>query len=373
MTVLVVVAVALGAALLAPAALARPSGWGPLVAVVIVTPILLLPGAIGMLQHGLSGLLTEAGLPMPAPNGWELLTGRLPGPAAPVWLGVVLIVAAVAALIPAGSRLAVAACWLVAALSGFWALLISRVRIELPSGEVGVSLGFSLVLAQFALVAACALALHELFRHRERANPGRSLRGAGARIALLAMAVVPVGGFVWWLTGDNELATPPVSDVPAHIADAAAEEPSHGVLVVEGALSEALTWRIHRGDGLTLGEPEILALAEPDADLNRTVAELFTNPQTEVIESLASHGVLHIVFPAPADPGAMQVLDAAGDLTRASTSDREVAAWRLDVPVPDDAIDGSGPAWLPWLIALQSMALVVVLVLCGPTRRGERR
>ena len=368
---LVVVAAALVTALLAPRAIARRSGWGPLLASVAVTPVLLLPGALGLAQHDPAGLLTEAGLPLPVPDGWDLMTGRMPGPTAPVWLGVVLVVAALLALVPARSRLMVSACWVVAALSGSWALLVSRVRVELPSGEVGVSLSFSLVLGQLALVAACLLALHAITAPARRTG-SRGRRRLVAAVVLTAVAVVPVGGFAWWLVGDSLLGDPPGSDVPAHIADSAAADPARGVLVVAGTLTDGLTWQVQRGDGITLGEPEILALTAPNDDVNRTVADLFTDPDAEVVDALAGQGVQHIVLSAPGDPAAIEVLDSASGLTRASTSDRDVSAWTVGVPVPTDAVDGDGPAWLPWLIAVQTVALVVVLVLCGPTRRESR-
>ncbi|WP_162602336.1 glycosyltransferase [Nocardioides daejeonensis] len=368
---LLMVAAVLGCALLAPRALARPSGWGPVAASMVVTPILLLPGAIGLAQHDLAGLLIEAGLPMRAPDGWDLITGRLPGPAAPVWLGPALVLAALLALVPGRTRLMVSLCWVVAALSGAWALLVSRVRVELPSGEVGVSLAFPLVLGQLALVAACLLALHALGLG-DRRQRGSGLQRVIAGAMLVVVAVIPVGGFAWWLVGDTLLGEPTRSDIPAYLADAAAEDPDNGVLEVRGSIEEGLTWQVYRGHGVRIGEPEILALTAPDPELNRTVADLFTDPSDAVVAALPSYGVTHVVLPAPGDPSAIEVLDSASGLTRASTSDRAVSAWEVVDGDPAGALDGDGPAWLPWLIAFQTVALVVVLVLCGPSKRESR-
>ncbi len=167
---------------------------------------------------------------MPVPDGYELLLGRLPGEAAPAWIGIVLLVGAPLALVPSRSRLTVSACWVVAALSGSWALLVSRVRVELPPGEVGsqprVPPG---ALPARPRIAACLLALHAL-----TADAGRRTGGSRQRIVaavlMVAVAVVPVGGFAWWFAADSVLGDPPSSDVPAHIADSAADDPAQGVL-----------------------------------------------------------------------------------------------------------------------------------------------
>ncbi len=375
--VLIVGTALLGVALVARRSLATPSVWGPLVAVVGVPPVLLLPGALGMLRHDLGGLLLDAGLRMPAPDGVDMLVGRFPGPAAPAWLGVLLLVAAVLALVPQRSRVAVTACWLLAAVNGGFALLVSRIRIELPSGEVGAGLSFSVLMVQAALVTSVLLALLTLTREpaartREPAARTREPAVLVGAAAGLAAAVVPVVGLVWWLGADDLLDDPTPSLVPAYMAQAATEDPARGVLVVRGAHDTGLQWVVRRGDGPRLGEAEILSLTAPDAELTADVRALFTAPTPELLDTLPQHGIEHVVLPAPADPEVVAGLDAISGLTRASTSDRETPAWRLPSDAPRDAVSGDGPALLPWLIGLQVVALLVVLVLCGPTRRETR-
>lgn len=379
---LVVGTALLGVALVARSSLGQRSVWGPLVAVVATPPVLLLPGAVGMLRHDLGGLLLEAGVRMPAPDGVDLLLGRFPGPAAPSWLGVLLLLAAALALVPRRSRVAVTACWLLAAVNGGFALLASRVRVELPSGEVGVGLGFPFLVVQAALVTAVLLALLALTGEaaggaagtgRAAAVPGwrQPVALAGAAAGLLAL-VVPVLGIAWWLGGDDLLRDPPRSLVPAHMAQAAEEEPARGVLVVRGQRDTGLDWVVRRGAGPRLGEAEILALTTPDDDLTEAVSALLTAPTAEVLRELPAHGIEHVVLPAPADADVVAGLDAVSGLTRASTADRETPAWRLPGTPPVDAVDGDGPWWHPWLIAVQVVALLVVLVLCGPTRKEGR-
>ncbi|WP_235736739.1 hypothetical protein [Nocardioides alcanivorans] len=61
-------------------------------------------------------------------------------------------------------------------------------------------------------------------------------------------------------------------------------------------MTDGLVWQVQRGDGVTLGEPEILALTTPDEGLNNTVADLFTDPEADVVEALAGYGVQHVVL-----------------------------------------------------------------------------
>ena len=80
--------------------------WAPLVAPVLVTPVLLAPWFIPMVRqdHG-AALLMEAGrLPGPLADSLDAMSGRLAGVAAPHWVGLVLGVLAVGALLLRRSR-----------------------------------------------------------------------------------------------------------------------------------------------------------------------------------------------------------------------------------------------------------------------------
>ena len=87
---------------------------------------------------------------------------------------------------------------------------------------------------------------------------------------------------------------------------------------------------------------------------------------------MSEHGLDYVVMPAPVDPQVAATLDAASGMTQASAADRATRAWQFDEAAPDDAIDGEGPWWHPWLLGLQGLAILVIVVLCGPTRRELR-
>lgn len=366
-----VVLAAVALFLLARSVLVTTSVWGPLLVVVVTPPLLLLPGAVGMLGHDVSALFLEAGRVMPMPGPLDMAAGRFDGQTAPHWIGLALLLPAAAAIFRSRSRPAVVGCWILVALAAVFVAVLSHVEIELPAGATRPGLGFLLVAGQGALIAAVMIAAHGL---RESFVGGSfGWRQPVAGVLTLVALVVPLGGLLWWwVDGANQLHRPGSSEVPAYMAQAADEGAGHGVLMLHGDVEDGLTWRVHRSNGITVGQDEILALTGPDADLDAEVASLVSNPTPELVESLPARGIDYIVMPAPADAQVAATLDAASGLTQASTSDRATRAWQFDVGAPADAIDGEGPWWHTWLVVFQVLALLVVLVLCGPSRREGR-
>lgn len=346
------------------------SVWGPLLVVIGVPPVLLLPGAVGLLGHDLTAIFLEAGRLAPTPGAVDLIAGRLGEPGAPAWAGLLLLPPALAALARGRTRGAVLACWLVVAVAALLAALLSHVTIELPAGAARPGLGFLVVLVQGAFITAIVIAAHGVWSTFRGAS--FSWRQPVAAVLTACTVVVPVVGLGWWLaSGDDDLHRPGDGEVPAYMSQAADEGTGHGVLLLRGNVDEGLTWEVHRGDGVTLGEDEILALTGPDRGLDDDVTTLISRPTPEVVTALASHGIDYVILPAPADPQVAATLDAATGLAQASAADRTMRAWQLEDPAAGDAISGDGPWWHAVLLVLQGFAIVVVAVLCGPTRRED--
>ncbi|QIX25943.1 glycosyltransferase family 2 protein [Nocardioides sp. JQ2195] len=367
------VLLAVGALLvLSRAVLHDRSVWGPLLVVSLAPPLLLLPGAVGMLGHDVSALFLEAGRVMPMPGPLDIAAGRFDGPAAPHWIGLALVLPAVMAIFRTRSRLAVVGCWVVVTLAALLVAVLSHVEIELPAGSTRPGLGFLLVVSQAALIVAVMIAGHGLREGFVGANFGWRQPVAGV-LAVVAL-IVPLGGLSWWWWGggENLLQRPDESEVPAYMVQAASEGAGHGVLMLRGDVEDGLRWRVHRGEGVTVGQDEVLALTGPDAGLDADVAALVSDPTPDLVDSLPSRGIDYVVMPAPADAQVSATLDAATGLTQASTSDRSTRAWQFDTGASADAIDGDGPWWHPWLLILQIAAFLVVAVLCGPSRRERR-
>jgi hypothetical protein len=145
--------------------------------------------------------------------------------------------------------------------------------------------------------------------------------------------------------------------------------PAHGVLVVRGSVEEGLRYEVRRGDGTTLGEDEVLALTPEDPAFSAAIAQLATRPSPTAVERLADAGIEYVVFPAPADGRVAAQLDATTGLSQASAEDRSTRAWHVDPP-PSTPFRSGDRAWQrSTLVVVQVLALLLVLVLCGPTRR----
>jgi hypothetical protein len=362
--------VAVGLRLVGPPMRER-SAWGPLAVAIAAPPVLLLPGTLGVLGHDVSAIFLEAGRLAATPGPLGLLTGRFEEVAAPMWIGLALVVPAVLALARRPSRIAVVICWVLIALAAVLAMLLSHITITLPAGDARPGLGFLLLVIQGALVTAVLVAAHGV--RAELRGARLTWRQPVALVLAATIAVVPLVGWAWWLAGpDDQLDRPAAGDVPAYMEQVTRSAPGHGVLVLDGDVESGLTWYVQRGDGTTLGDDEILALTEPDAALDRDVAALVSQPDDEVVGRMPGHGIDYIVMPAPVDPQVAATLDAASGITQASAADRDTRAWQLDEPAPADAIDGDGPWWHGPLLVLQVLAILVIVVLCGPTRRELR-
>jgi GT2 family glycosyltransferase len=356
---------------LVPSAMGDRATWGPPAAALGVVPVLLAPWWLPALLTGAgSALLLDAGrVPGPAADGLELLAGRFGDLGAPWWLGAVVPVLAVLALVPRATRIPVVICWLAAAVTAVVALALSFVDVDLLAGSSPAGQGFLLVVLQAALVVAAFLGGLGLV---EAGMPAWR-RAAAAGVAVLA-AAVPVGGLGWFLlSGEADLDEPLDPEVPAYMVQSSEEGPEHGVLVVRGSVERGLGYTVRREDGTRLGEDEVVAHSAPDADLDDVVRTLVSRPTPDAVSALAAAGVEYVVLPAPADPDVSAALDATGGLVAASAENRDTRAWQVDRPLSGDSLEGDR-SWLRVaLLVLQALALVTVLVLCAPTTNRRRR
>src|SRR3546814_14463175 len=90
--------------------------------------------------------------------------------------------------------------------------------------------------------------------------------------------------------------------------------------MLHGDIESGFTWRVHREDGITLGEDEVLALTGPDETLDAQVSELLSAPTPQLTKQLPEQGLDYVVIPAPADGPVAATLDAATGLVQASSA-----------------------------------------------------
>ena len=184
---------------------------------------------------------------------------------------------------------------------------------------------------------------------------------------------MPLVGLGWWISGTDEALADDATPASRRTwCRARRPGPEHGILVVRGDVESGLTYTVRRGDGVTLGEDEIIGLAGEDDEFTATVRTLTSRPTPEVVDDLADRGIEYVVLPAPADGSVAAALDATGGLVQASAEDRATRAWQVSRPLDPDAVDGPR-SWLRiGLLVLQALALIAVLVLCLPTLRARR-
>ncbi len=363
---LVLCLVVVGAAsAIVPGAVRERSMWGPPAAAVAAVPLLLLPWWLPAIRTGSAeGLLLDIGrLPAARIDDIGMLTGRLVGDGAPAFLGWLLLVLAALALVPRLSRIPVIVCWVVAAVDAVVAAVVGRVSLSLAATEEPVGLGFLLVILQATLLVAVVLGVLGAVRGGLPRWP--------VMAAAVAAAVVPISGLAWFGFGLDDSLGRSDSDIPAYMVQSSMTEPAQGILVVRGNVEEGLSYNIRRGDGVTVGEAEILALSPDDPQLAEVVRRLASRPNPDAVAALAGFGVEYVVLPAPADTTVAAGLDATGGLTQAS-AERGTRAWQVARELDPDVVDGPR-SWLRIaLLVVQGLAIVWVLVLCAPTANPRR-
>jgi GT2 family glycosyltransferase len=375
---LALAAVVVGAGFaISPRSMRDRSVWGPPAVALGLVPLLLLPYWLPALLTGAGeGLLLDAGrLPMDQLGFRELVTGRLGDSGAPWWLGLMLVVLAAAALVPARTRIPVLVCWIVALVASLLAAALSFFTLELAAVGTGAGLAFPLVAQQAAFLVAAALGAQGFLGPRpDEVRRAVWWRPVAAVIAAVAL-VVPAAGLVWFVSGvQTELTDEEPSDIPAYMVQSAETAAERGILVVRGDADSGLTYAVVREDGITLGEDEVVTLAPEDEELTGAVNSLVSGPDRDAVRSLADQGVQYVVMPSPADGTVASVLDATAGLEQASAEDRSTRAWQVGSDLDPDAVEGPWSWWRVALLVLQGVAIVVVAVLCAPTtQRGSRR
>lgn len=350
----------------APAVARDRTVWGPMLTAVGIVPLLLLPWFVPMLIGGhASALLMESGRqPSATPDHYDLLSVRLGEPSAPWWLGALLGVGALLALVRRASRIPVVATWLVAAAAAVVALLLSLLTLDLSGVSTKPGLAFIVVVLSACAVVAVCLAATPAPWARSRPGWQRLLGG----IAVIVAATVPLGGLGWLIAGaDDQLVHDADADIPAYMTQSAEVGDARGVLVVRGSVENGLTYTIRRGDGVTLGEDEILALTDENTELSRHIREFVSAPSEDVVAAMTAEGIEYVVLPARADGRVAATLDTAAGVTQASADIPGTRAWKIDEVPPDDAVDGPGSVVRALLLLIQGIAIFSVAVLGGPS------
>jgi GT2 family glycosyltransferase len=349
--------------------------WGPPVVTLGVPPVLLSPWWWSSIQHGASSLLLmETGRqPYPSLTPNDFLLGRLsPDLGGPWWLGALLVVLAVLALVPRTTRIPVLVTWLVAAVAAITAAGLSVISLPLPGGSVRPGVAVMVVVLHGCFVLAAMLGAQGLITILRRSRrEGHEVLLVGLAAVAAIIPAVGLGWFVW--QGPGDLANSEDTGIPPFMTDEATADPAAGVLVIRGDTANGLTYTVRRGAGNTLGEDEIRYASDPDPAFQADVRALVSRPTPQVVDDLASAGIRYLVLPEPYDGSVAAGLDATDGLGQAGTESQATRTWRIETPVDPHAVDGPRSTVRLVLLGASGAALLVVLVLSMPTLRAGRR
>jgi GT2 family glycosyltransferase len=311
-------------------------------AIVVVTPlVLLVPWSFRLLAHP-SLFLLEAGLPGPDlsdpqfPAWWVLLL--VPGGpgAAPPWLAVGLLLAGLAALLRITRREVVLGAWVVAVVGFGVALVTSRLQVTGPMlGEpVAVWPGFPLAVAGAGVLLAATVGADGAARRIGSRSFGWAQPLAVVVAVVAATAPVLAGG--WWAwrgAGDPLDRRDPVL-LPAHVAaeGQTVDRPRTLVLRTAGEGEGRLSYALLRDQGPRLGDAETEPSRAGNAGLGAVVADMASGRGGAQVPRLADYAVRYVLVSAPVDRALSRALDSLPGLVRVSAPGGD-ALWRLDVPV----------------------------------------
>ena len=169
---------------------------------------------------------------------------------------------------------------MVAAITAVVAAALGSLTFDLAATSVDAGLGALLVVLQGTFVVAISIGAVGM-----GADPV-SWRRVLAAVLIAVAAAVPIGGLGWWLGVDAAIADGIETDIPVYMVQSSEEGPEHGILVVRGSVDDGLTYTVRRGDGMTTGEDEILALTAADDDFTADVRDLVSRPTPEVVDAL---------------------------------------------------------------------------------------
>ncbi len=155
------------------------------------------------------------------------------------------------------------------------------------------------------------------------------------------------------------------------MTDAAATDPSRGVLVVRGGRGDGFTHLLLRGPGLRLGDDTVLPAIEDQQRLTAVVARLVSAPEPDDVDTLGALGIGFVYVPAPADVAADRQLGQPQRSHPGSAIRPGSRAWQVETEAR--AVPVTPTSTLrPWLLAGQGAAVLLVAVLAAPTRRVAR-
>ena len=340
-------AAAVVAGLVAVAALAR--SWralGRLAALLVVPLVVLAPWSLALLASPArlfsADALVGPRAPVPA---WHLLVAS-PGGAGtpPAWVGLPLLVAAVAALLRTGRGRALAGCWAVVAVGVAGGVVLDHLRVAVPGTGTPVSPwpGPATLAVGGGLVAAAVVGADRVRDRLARAAFGWR-QPLAAVVALAAAAVLPAWALSDLVRGaGGPLARASAPDVLTAFEQATLPVGTGLRTLVLAAQPRTTDFSLVASQGRRLGDAAVAVDGPPSigADVS---ALLGGHAGPAVVRDLARAGVVFVQATAPVPATLSQALDGTPLLSPVST-DASASVWQLGVAAsPLTVIDQGAP------------------------------
>jgi GT2 family glycosyltransferase len=329
-------------------------------AIVVLTPlILLLPWLLPLLEHP-SGLLLEAGIQQPGLGSASLPARSLlllspGGPGLPpYWVSGALLLAGLAALLAARRRPLIVSGWLVAVAGLAVGLLASRVTVTPAGGQpVAAWAGVPLAVAAAGLLLAAAAAADGLGQFLSAGGRTGARRLASARavpVAVLALAActAPVLAASYWIMNGVSGPLGPAAGqvVPSLVSSTGGAGRQLRTLVLTSA-GGRVSFLLLRGGSPQFADPEMTPPPAAQAALAKAVAALVAPGGGEAVNQsqlLARFDIGFVLMRAPIDSGLASVLNGVPGLTGVSMSTTgQFDLWRLtDLPSRVSVLEPNG-------------------------------
>lgn len=316
-------------------------------AIVALTPlVLLLPWVAQLLVHP-SSLLLEAGVQRPGlaasslpARSLLLLSPGGPG-LPPYWASAALLALGLAALLTS-RRVYVVACGWSVALLGFAAALAASKTTVTPAGGQPVTAwpGVALAVAAGGLLLAAAAAADDLLTAGVRGRSAAARRLPVALLALVACAA-PALAAGWWLVNGvtGPVGRAPGGVVPSLVSNASGTGRQLRTLVLASS-GGRVSYLLLRGTSPEVSYAAVSQVPAAQAALEKAVASLVApggSGAGSLSQQLAGFDIGFVLMRAPLDDNLASVLDGVPGLTQesmcsaecASTSTSAFDLWRL--------------------------------------------
>jgi len=310
-----------------------------MLAVLSVAPVVLAPWSLHLARSP-ELLFAEAGAAGPGLSDpdlapWSVLLQNPGGPgAAPVWLGIAVLLASWAGLFRVTGRGLIIAGWTVAGVGLVLGLAVSRLPVRGGTLETPVAgwPGFATVLVGGGLVIAGVGAATGLRQRLAEASFG--WRQPLAVLLVVAAAVTPVVAAGWWVIrgADDPLTRQSPAVLPAYVVEEGELPDRIRTLVLTRTDDGRVTYALLRQAGPRLGNAETGPAPEQNAALEDVVGDLVSGRGGADGSALADFAARYVYVPAPAEAELVDVLDTVPGLSRASAPP-EAAMWRVETDV----------------------------------------